>query len=511
MNKLKYVLPILLLGNLLCMMDVSIMTIVLPEIQTAFKVSLSDLSWALNVYTIVFATFIIPFGRFAEKIGRNKFVFIGLIVFGIGSLLTGLSTNLSLMLIARIIQSIGAASIIPTSMVIGLELSNRQNRHKIVAALAGVQGLAVALGPSIGGAVSQYWGWRWVFFINIPLVILDLLIYPFILSMKNEPKSNLQIDWIGALLSIIMLFSLSLGLIKGNTWRWQSSSIVGLFIAASVSFSAFVLIEQKLKSPMINMSLFKSRNFVGSGMALVLCNFFLGGMAILIPTFLTRIYGESELHAALLITPYSVAVMFSVIGTSLFVKRVNNKLLISGGFILIGISYYLLSEMKLDQNYTEMIIAAVTLGIGYGLVAATANILAVADFHGSLLTDSQSVANVLRQVGMVLAIAIFMTVLSNNIVNAKQETLTYSKQQIARMTLSNQKRTLLMNRLQHKLNPENTAVTNSQHELKFQHVSVSNKKNKNNVSKGISTSATADGKNGQFIRTSNSGFASATP
>lgn len=473
MKQIKYVLPILLLGNLLCMMDVSIMTIVLPEIQTAFKVSLTNLSWTLNIYTIVFATFIIPFGRLAEKIGRNKFVFMGLIIFGIGSLLTGASTNLVLMLIARTIQSIGAASIIPTSMVIGLEISNQQNRHKIVAALAGVQGLAVALGPSIGGFVSQYWGWRWVFFINVPLVVLDLLLYPLALSMRNESKDTLSIDWFGAGLSIIMLFSLSLGLIKGNSWGWHSTGILGLFITAGCSLILFILLEQRLKSPMINMSLFESRNFDGAGISLVLCNFFLGGMAIIIPTFLTRVHGESELHAALLITPYSIAVMISVIITSLFVKKINNKVLISLGFILIGSSYYLLATMNIDHHYTDLIIAAIMLGIGYGLVAATANILAVADFHGSKLTDSQSVANVLRQVGMVLAIAVFMTILSNNIDSAKQKTLTYSEGQVTALSLSAKSKAAVQHRLQKKLNPKNTNVTESNHSVKFNSIHVS--------------------------------------
>lgn len=224
MNKIKYVLPVLLIGNLLCMMDVSIMTIVLPEIQTAFNESLTNLSWTLNVYTIVFASFIIPFGRLAEKFGRNKFVFTGLIIFAVGSLLSGISTNLSFMLVARGIQSIGAAMIIPTSMVIGLELSNQQNRNKTVAALAGVQGLAVALGPSIGGFVAQYWGWRWVFFINVPLIVIDLIVFPMVLSLRHEQTQSAPIDWTGALLSVVMLFSLSLGLIKGNTWAGTRQS-----------------------------------------------------------------------------------------------------------------------------------------------------------------------------------------------------------------------------------------------------------------------------------------------
>jgi MFS family permease len=157
MNHQNYkFLPVLLLGNLLCMMDTSIMTIILPQLQSAFNESLSNLSWALNIYTIIFAVLIIPFGRLAERIGRNKFVFGSLIIFGIGSLLSGLAPNLSWMLAARAIQSIGAAGIIPTSMVIGLENSNQVNRNKVVAALAGIQGLAVALGPTIGGIVTHF-------------------------------------------------------------------------------------------------------------------------------------------------------------------------------------------------------------------------------------------------------------------------------------------------------------------------------------------------------------------
>ncbi|MBV0931038.1 MFS transporter [Lentilactobacillus sp. IMAU92037] len=476
MNKIKYVLPVLLIGNLLCMMDVSIMTIVLPEIQTAFNESLTNLSWTLNVYTIVFASFIIPFGRLAEKFGRNKFVFTGLIIFAGGSLLSGISTNLSFMLVARGIQSIGAAMIIPTSMVIGLELSNQQNRNKIVAALAGVQGLAVALGPSIGGFVAQYWGWRWVFFINVPLIVIDLIVFPMVLSLRHEQTQSAPIDWTGALLSVVMLFSLSLGLIKGNTWGWDSPIILGLFATAFVSLPLFILLERKLKLPMINMNLFHSRNFNGASISLVLCNFFLGGMAVLIPTFLTRVHGQSELGAALLITPYSVAVMFSVIITSLLVKKINNKLLIGLGFTLIGISYYLLANMDLSQNYNQLIIAAILLGVGYGLVAATANILAVADFHGSILTASQSVANVLRQVGMVLAIAVFMTVLSTNIDTAKQRTLNYGESQISMLNSTAALKSKLQRKIHSKLNPNSTNVTKVKGSLKFKGAKISQAK-----------------------------------
>lgn len=437
MNHQNYkFLPVLLLGNLLCMMDTSIMTIILPQLQSAFNESLSNLSWALNIYTIIFAVLIIPFGRLAERIGRNKFVFGSLIIFGIGSLLSGLAPNLSWMLAARAIQSIGAAGIIPTSMVIGLENSNQVNRNKVVAALAGIQGLAVALGPTIGGIVTQFWGWRWVFLINLPLVLLDLVLFLWVFPLKNESTSKTSIDWLGAGLSMTILFCLSLALIQGNKWGWQSSVIISLLISSGLLLIVFLVWEKSQKNPMIDLSLFKSRNFNGAGLALILCNYFLGGMAVLIPTFLTKIQGESELKAALLITPYSLAVMISVIMTSLAVKKINNQLLISCGLLTIALSYYLFAHLNVAANYRQLIIADIVLGTGYGLVAATANILAVADFHGSKLTTSQSVANVLRQIGMVLAIAIFTAILTSNVQSAKQKTATYAVQQTQSLNFS---------------------------------------------------------------------------
>lgn len=437
MNHQNYkFLPVLLLGNLLCMMDTSIMTIILPQLQSAFNESLSNLSWALNIYTIIFAVLIIPFGRLAERIGRNKFVFGSLIIFGIGSLLSGLAPNLSWMLAARAIQSIGAAGIIPTSMVIGLENSNQVNRNKVVAALAGIQGLAVALGPTIGGIVTQFWGWRWVFLINLPLVLLDLVLFLWVFPLKNESTSKTSVDWLGAGLSMTILFCLSLALIQGNKWGWQSSVIISLLISSGLLLIVFLVWEKSQKNPMIDLSLFKSRNFNGAGLALILCNYFLGGMAVLIPTFLTKVQGESELKAALLITPYSLAVMISVIMTSLAVKKINNQLLISCGLLTIALSYYLFAHLNVTANYRQLIIADIVLGTGYGLVAATANILAVADFHGSKLTTSQSVANVLRQIGMVLAIAIFTAILTSNVQSAKQKTATYAVQQTQSLNFS---------------------------------------------------------------------------
>ncbi|MGO3318377.1 MAG: MFS transporter [Leuconostoc carnosum] len=461
MKKFKFILPILLIANILCMMDVSIMTIVIPEIQSAFNESLSDLSWTVNVYTIVFAALIIPFGRLAEQLGRNRLVFIGLMTFGLGSLITGLSPNLTVMLIARGIQSIGAAIIIPTSMVIGLEQGGDQNRNKVIAALAGAQGLAVAVGPTVGGFISQYGNWRWVFYINIPFILILLLVYPFVLNIKHESRRIVKIDWIGTVLSCVSLTTLSLGLIKGNDWGWSSITTLASLTIAITAFVLFLLQENHTAFPMINLKLFKRNDFKAASLALLLSNYFMGGMVILIPTMLTKVQGESELHAALLITPYSIAVMITVILTSMIVKKISNQLLIGSGFIIIAVSYYLMSHLNLQNNYNTLITAAILLGIGYGLVAATANILVAADFHGSQLTDANSVANILRQVGLIIAIALFTSVLTNNMKTAKQSTLTYAHEEINKTHLATPIKHKFTKKINDKLDTKSSSTTDT--------------------------------------------------
>ncbi|WP_395320061.1 MFS transporter [Fructilactobacillus frigidiflavus] len=273
-----------------------------------------------------------------------------------------------------------------------------------------------------------------------------------------------------------MLFSFSLALVQGKDWGWTSVSIITLLLTSAISFIVFIMVELKVKNPMINLKLFKDRNFTGSSLALILCNYFLGGFVILIPTLLTKVYGHSELSAALLITPYSISVMFSVIITSLIIKKVNNKAIIAIGFLFIGAAYYMLANLNLDHNSLPLIYAGIVLGIGYGMVASAANILAASNFHGALLTDSQSVANVLRQVGMIISIAIFASLLTNNINDSKRHLISYSDNQVQKLDVQSVVKNKITKKIHHKLNPNNNNVSNANSNLNKNKFKVPNKK-----------------------------------
>ncbi|MFV0599403.1 MAG: MFS transporter [Bacteroidales bacterium] len=172
----KKVLIAVSLGIFLCMLDTTIMNITLPAIQESLNVELKDLSWALNVYTIVFASLTIPLAKLSELWGKEKAFVCSLGLFMISSLLCGLSSNLTLLIISRLLQGVSASVLFPLSMIIGVSNTSIEQRDKIIAILGVTQGFAAAVGPTLGGVISQFLGWHWVFWVNVPIGLIALVL-----------------------------------------------------------------------------------------------------------------------------------------------------------------------------------------------------------------------------------------------------------------------------------------------------------------------------------------------
>ena len=470
-GKNRLVLVILCISNFLCMLDTTIMTIVIPKIQSGLNASLDQVSWAVNLYAIIFASVTLLAARIAEIYGKNRYLLYGLILFLIGSIGSGCAPSLGFLYGSRIIQSLGATFILPLGTIIGMEIVAQQDRNKIVSLVGGCQGFAAAVGPVTGGLISKYFGWRGVFFINVPFLIGLILLIPFCMNLKHEKKlKNVKIDFLGAILSIGMMLGLTLGLVQGRQWHWGSPAIISLFGLSAICGVGFIVTEMKSAKPMIDLSLFKSRNFDGASLALAISSFFLGGFVILIPTFLVKFKGLTELQAAIRILPYSITVFLAVIIASLLVKKINNRLMILIGFILIFVSYCFLSKLQVNL-YHRLMIGSILLGCGYGIIAGPTTVISAADFKGQRLTSSQSVMNVLRQVGLVMAIAICMTLLNGNVSSAKQTIQNYGNQQIADSGLTQQVKNKLKRKLDQKIeNAQNS--TDSKVTVKFNPIKV---------------------------------------
>ncbi|MBK5430643.1 MFS transporter [Bacillus sp. TH25] len=418
------------LGIFLCMIDTTIMNIALPAIQSSVNTSLEKMSWVLNVYTMTIAVLAIPLGRIADIFGKAKVYILGLIIFGGGSVLCAFANTGDFLIFSRFIQSVGAAILFPTSMVIGVSAMPLAKRHVALAILGVTQGLSAALGPVIGGIITQNVGWRWVFFVNVPICILGIILCCIMLQVKNEERIISKIDWIGLILSSLAIFSFTLVLVKGNTWGWQSNIAWSCYAISTISLILFVLVERKIHNPMVNLNLFKDRMFVGASIVVVLSNLFLIGVTVLLPTFLTKIQYRTEIEAAFLVTPISAMIFFISPVAATLIKKLGKVTIILSGFLVMGLSYYWLQMIDVNSTNIEIIIPCMILGVGYGLVVGPITVLSASSFEGELLTASQSVVSMLRQVGIVLAVAIFVSNLTHNLSLNKENVYRYAEEKV---------------------------------------------------------------------------------
>lgn len=420
------------IGIFLCMLDTTVMNIALPAIQTGLKTSLGTLSWALNIYTVLFASLTIPLGRLADIWGRSRVYVVGLGLFLLGSLCSGLAPSVTWLIMGRSVQSVGAAIVFPASMTIGIQSAALAQRTRVIAILGVTQGLAAALGPTIGGIVMQFWGWRGIFLINVPLILIAGFRCLRQLDLTRQPRQNEKLDSWGSLLSMVVLFSLTLVLVKGSDWGWQSGAILGLIGLCVVALVTFIIVEQRVSDPMVPMALFKDRQFVGAAIVTVISGIFLVALMVLMPSFFTKVLGKSGLMAALMITPASVMIFICSPISGLLLAKVGPRLVIGLGALAM-ISGYVVLSMMTPSVYWQFLMAALLIGTGYGIIIGPITILAAGQFTGKLLTASQSVIGVFRQIGTSLAVAIFVSALSTNLVTAKQHVWDHARTTIIRL------------------------------------------------------------------------------
>ena len=402
------------LGIFLVMLDTTIMNIALPAIQKGIEVDYNQLSWTLNIYTIIFATCTIPLSKFGDIFGKNKTYIVGLVLFGLGSLLSGFATTFVYLIVGRIFSSLGASILLPLGNAIGLSNWDMKNRFKIVAILGLTQGGAAAIGPTLGGVITDFFGWHWIFLMNIPIVIIGIFLSGSSLNFNKDIKSKEKIDWVGSLISMLSLFFLTLGLIKLKDWGIQDIKTVMCFLISIVLISLFIFAERTVKHPMVNLNLFKVKDFSASAIVALLAQFFYIGVVVVIPSYLTNVDHKTALEAALILLPMSLTVFaFGGLG-SLVINKLGPRLLVLVGMISILLSYILI-VMNGATNSAWLSVALLILGIGFGIIVGPINVLAASNFSGSLLTSSQSVISVVRQIGSVLGVSVFLSMMSSNL------------------------------------------------------------------------------------------------
>jgi EmrB/QacA subfamily drug resistance transporter len=394
-------------------LDVTIVNIAFPDISASVPdSSLSRLSWILNAYTIVFAAALVPAGRLADRFGRRRFFFLGLLTFLAASAVCGAAPSVGVLIGARAVQALGGAMLVPASLGLLLPEFPLERRATATALWGATGAIAAAAGPSAGGILVDWQGWRSVFFVNLVIGIPALIPARRLLRESREPQTAFP-DALGAVLLAAGLGALALAIVEGPQWGWSSISVVGAFAASVLLLVAFVWRSARHPAPVIELSLFRVRSFaVANAGGFV---FALGFFAYLLcgVLFLTGVWHYSILEAGFALTPGPLmAALTAPVGGRLS-DRFGQRVVAVPGSVLFGLGALLFAlRTGTEPAYASDFLPANVLGgAGVGLTFAGFGSAAVAELPRNRYATGGAIANCTRQIGGVLGVSGLIVVL----------------------------------------------------------------------------------------------------
>jgi EmrB/QacA subfamily drug resistance transporter len=407
------VLLVTAVGVFMSFLDVTIVNIAFPDLERSFPDdSLAHLSWVLNAYSIVFAAVLVPAGRLADRFGRRRFFFLGTLTFLAASAVCGAAASADMLIAARSVQALGAAMLVPASLGLLLPEFPLERRATATALWGATGAVAAAAGPSLGGLLVDWQGWRAVFFVNLLIGLPALVPARRLLRESRDPQA-LMPDALGAALLALGVGALALGIVQGPDWGWSSAGVVVSFAAAVLLLAAFLWRSARHPAPVVELQLFRLRSFsvanAGSFVfslaffALLLCNVL----------FLTSVWHYSILRAGFALTPGPLmAAVFAPIGGRLS-DRFGQRVVAVPGSLVFGVGALLFAlRTGTHPDYVADFLPANMLGgAGIGLTFAGFGTAAVAELPPNRYATGGAINNCIRQVGAVLGISTLIVVL----------------------------------------------------------------------------------------------------
>jgi EmrB/QacA subfamily drug resistance transporter len=401
-----FTLMTLCISLLIIVMDNTILNVAIPKLIDELHATNSQVQWIVDGYTLVFAGLLLTTGSLGDRFGRKKALRIGITVFAIGSALSALSGSPSQLIAARCLMGVGGALIMPSTLSILTNVfRDPKERGRAIAVWAGFSGLGVAIGPVIGGLLLNHYSWASVFWVNVPIAAIALVLGFFFVPESRDPSAP-QLDPLGALLSIVGLGALLFGIIEGPTEGWRSTQVVVAFVVGVVGIAAFIMWERTTDHPMLDMSFFKNPRFTAANMAITLTFFAMFGAMFLMTQYWQFVHGYSPLAAGVRLIPFAMVMMVVAPLSARFVEKLGTKRIVTLGLGIVATSLLLLSLVKRDSSYYEVIGFMCILAGGMGLVMAPATESVMGSLPRAKAGVGSAVNDTTRQMGGALGVAI---------------------------------------------------------------------------------------------------------
>jgi EmrB/QacA subfamily drug resistance transporter len=407
------ILAVLSTAAFMASLDVFIVNVAFADIGRDFHgESLSNMSWVLNGYTILYAALLVPLGRLADRYGRKAGFLGGLALFTAASAACAASSGLWMLVAFRTLQAVGAAALTPTSLGLLLASTPMERRVRAVRIWAATGALASAAGPVIGGLLVQL-SWRWVFIVNVPVGIAALIAAKRSVPDSRDPSVTRVPDLFGAFELAVAIGLLALGLVKGAAWGWGSAATVSCFVIAVLGVAAFWRRSQHHPSPIVEPALLKVRAFAWANATGLLFSVAFGASLLGFILWMQEVWGYSALRTGLAVAPGPLMVpIFAAVGQRLH-KRVAAGHLAAAGclFLAIGNVMVLLSVGRIPHYASELLPGWIIGGIGVGLALPTILSAATADLPAARMATGSAVVNMSRQIGLTLGVTILIAIL----------------------------------------------------------------------------------------------------
>ena len=414
-NRKWWTLGAVAFGLFMIMLDNTVVFVALSSIQSDLKISQSELEWVVSGYALTFAVLMLTGGKLADMLGRRRIFIVGLTIFTASSLACGLATSAGFLIGARVVQGAGAALMNPATLSIIVATFPPRQRGTAIGIWVGVSAMALAIGPLIGGILTEQINWSWIFFINVPVGIAGIIVSRLVITESRDESKEQRLDLPGLLSSAIGLFGLTYALIEGNNYGWSSGRILASFAVAAVGLVAFVLLEHRQRVPMLDLSLFKNPTFSGANVTMLLVALAMFGVFFFNSLYLGQVLGYSPIQTGATFLPLTVLIVFVAPLAGRFSDKIGSRWLMGAGLVLLSASLLSFSTLGVDSSFWDIVPGLVLGGFGMSLAMTPTTAAAMGSVPVDKAGVGSAVLNSMRQVGGSLGIALMGAIVAASV------------------------------------------------------------------------------------------------
>jgi EmrB/QacA subfamily drug resistance transporter len=395
------------------MLDNTVVNVALPSIQRSLRASTSSLEWTVNAYTLTFAVLLVTAGRLGDLFGRRRMFLFGVAVFGASSFLIGLSQTDTWLIAFRALQGVGAGFMMPATLSIITNTFEAHERGRAIGTWAGVSAMALAIGPVVGGLFVQDISWQSIFFLNVPIAALAIVVTLFAARESRDETAVRTIDVPGVASFTIGLGALVFGLIQSNTWGFGSTRVIALFALAAVALASFVTIELRSPAPMVDFRFFRSRSFLGANVVAFIVSFAMLAMFFFLALYMQDILRYSPLQAGVRFLPSTVMIMIIAPIAGRLADRIGPRPLMTGGLLAVSFALLWMTQITTHTGYGTLLVSFMTMGIGMGFVMSPMSTAAMNSVDRTKAGVASGTLSMTRMVGGTFGVAVMGAIIAN--------------------------------------------------------------------------------------------------